>query len=369
MKTLCVFGTRPEAIKMAPVIKQMQGKMQVKVCVTAQHRHMLDSALDVFGIKSDYDLDIMEESQSLYHITTTCLTRLKKVFDKEKPDLILVHGDTTTTFAAALSAFYEKIPVGHVEAGLRSFDKYNPYPEEINRVLTDKMCDLLFAPTRTAKQNLLKENIPSEKIFVTGNTVIDALYIALRKKHRFSNETLKNLFSTSSPSKRYILVTAHRRENFGRPLENICFALREISEKHSNLEIIYPVHLNPNVQKPVKRILSNHPGIHLLAPLDYLDFINLMNRAYFIVTDSGGLQEEGPALGKPVLVLRKVTERPEAVKAGTAKVIGTDKRKVFESISRLLEDKKMYNSMAKAENPYGDGKASQRIVKIIGDAT
>ncbi|MFN3967025.1 MAG: non-hydrolyzing UDP-N-acetylglucosamine 2-epimerase, partial [Endomicrobiia bacterium] len=351
-KILCIFGTRPEAIKMAPVIKQLEKTrdLSVKVCITAQHRHMLDQVLEVFEIKPDYDLNIMQEGQSLYHVTCACLERLEKVLEKEKPDLALVHGDTTTTFASTLACFYKKIPVGHVEAGLRSFDKFNPYPEEVNRVLTDKLCDLLFAPTKIAKENLLKENIPFEKIFVTGNTVIDALFLALKKKHKFRNSFLKKKFDNiynQVSSTRYILVTAHRRENFGKPIENICLALREIAEKFTGVEIIYPVHLNPNVQSVVKKILPNHPRIHLIEPLDYLDFINLMKISYIVVTDSGGLQEEAPALGKPVLVLRKVTERPEAVLAGTAKVVGIEKNRIFSSIKELLENKNVYNKMAK----------------------
>jgi len=370
-KILCIFGTRPEAIKMAPVVKHLENsKFKVKVCVSAQHRHMLDQVLEIFEIKPDYDLNIMQEGQSLYHITTSCLERLRNVLDKENPDLALVHGDTTTTFASALACFYKKIPVGHVEAGLRTYDNFNPYPEELNRVLTDKICELLFAPTKTARENLLKENVPPEKIFVTGNTVIDALFLALKKKHKFRNPLLKKIFKnrqcqSTSQLKRYILVTAHRRENFGKPIENICYALRKIAEEFNDVEIIYPVHLNPNVQSAVKKILSNHPRIHLIEPLDYLDFINLMKNSYIVVTDSGGLQEEAPALGKPVLVLRKVTERPEAVLAGTAKVVGVEKNRIFSSIKELLENKNVYNKMAKAKNPYGDGRASERILRII----
>ncbi|MDI6640868.1 MAG: UDP-N-acetylglucosamine 2-epimerase (non-hydrolyzing) [Elusimicrobiota bacterium] len=368
-KILIVFGTRPEAIKMVPVIKQLEicsSKFDVKVCVTAQHRKMLDQVLEIFKIKSDYDLNIMEEGQTLYYITTACLNRLKNVLEKEKPDLVLVHGDTTTTFAASLAAFYQKIPVGHVEAGLRSFDFFNPYPEELNRVVTDRLCSLLFAPTQRAKMNLLKEGIPKEKIFVTGNTVIDTLYLALKKKHKFTNLTLKKLFHSPlvyrSP---LILVTAHRRENFGKPLQNICFALKRIVTEYKNIIIVYPVHPNPNVQGVVKKILCNHPRIHLTAPLNYLDFLNLMKLCYFIVTDSGGLQEESAALGKPVLVLRKVTERPEAVEEGTAKVIGIEQEKIYRAISELLENRKLYCQMATAKNPFGDGKASIRIVNIL----
>ncbi len=369
-KILFIFGTRPEAIKMAPVIHQFKNKNSkfiTKVCITAQHRHMLDQVLEIFDIKPDYDLNIMQEGQSLYHVTTSCLERLKEVLIEERPDLALVHGDTTTTFASSLACFYNKIPVAHVEAGLRTFDNFNPYPEEINRVLTDKICELLFAPTEIAKKNLLKENISPNKIFVTGNTVIDALFLALKKKHKFKNKLLEKIatYKIKTPDYKLILVTAHRRENFGRPIENICYALRDIAEKFSNIEIVYPVHLNPNVQNVVRRILLGHQRIHLIEPLDYLDFINLMKISYIIVTDSGGLQEEAPALGKPVLILRKVTERPEAVLAGTAKVIGIERNKIFSSIEKLIKNKKVYDKMAKAKNPFGDGKASQRIVKIV----
>ena len=368
----------------------------MKVCVTAQHREMLDQVLNLFQIKSDYDLNIMEEKQTLYQITTNALKKLEKVLKEEKPNLVLVHGDTTTTFVATLASYYEKIPVGHVEAGLRSYDKFNPYPEEVNRLLTDSVCDLLFAPTQTAKNNLLKENIPEwrqargspctkfgagqardeaqiqhrrKTIFITGNTVIDALFLALKKKHEFCNPVLRNLFpnhpTTQLPNYRIILVTAHRRENWGKPLENICSALREIVEKHRNIVIVYPVHLNPNVREIVYKILGSQERVYLPPALDYLDFIHLMKRAYLVLTDSGGLQEEAPALGKPVLVLRKVTERPEGVKAGTVKVIGLEKDKIFKETTNLLENKDTYRKMSTATNPYGDGRAAQRIVQAI----
>ncbi len=380
-KILCIFGTRPEAIKMAPVIKQLQitnYKLQVKVCVTAQHRQMLDQVLNLFGIKTDYDLNIMVERQTLTQITINGLKKLEKVLKKEKPDLILVHGDTTTTFAATLAGYYQRIPVGHVEAGLRSNDKFNPYPEEVNRLLTDGLCDLHFAPTQTAENNLLKENIPQERIteygrrktlFVTGNTVIDALFSALKKKYTFCNPVLRELFPNHpiiQPSNYLtILVTAHRRENWGEPLENICQALKKIVKEYPNVQIIYPVHLNPAVREPVYQILGNLDSVYLTSPLDYLDFVNLTKRVYLVLTDSGGLQEEAPSLGKPVLVLRKVTERPEGVKAGTVKVVGVEEDRIFKEISHLLEDRTAYQRMSTAVNPYGDGKASPRITQAI----
>lgn len=393
-KILCVFGTRPEAIKMAPVIKQFTVhslQFTVKVCVTAQHRQMLDQVLNLFGIKSDYDLNIMTEKQTLYQITVNALKKLERVLQQEKPDLVLVHGDTTTTFVATLASYYQKIPVGHIEAGLRSLDKFNPYPEEVNRLLTDNLCDLHFAPTLNAKENLLKENISEERntdygirktIFVTGNTVIDALFLALKKKHQFRNPILKKLFTqlpVVSHQSRIILVTAHRRENWDKsgvvtPLENICRALKRIVQKykrgnHLNVQIVYPVHLNPKVRETVYKILSFRGNylerVYLLPPLDYLDFINLMKRAYLVLTDSGGLQEEAPAIGIPVLVLRKVTERPEGVKAGTVKVIGVEEERIFKETINLLENKDAYRKMSTAVNPYGDGKAAKRIVQAI----
>ncbi|OGS20594.1 MAG: UDP-N-acetylglucosamine 2-epimerase [Elusimicrobia bacterium RIFOXYA2_FULL_39_19] len=367
-KILFVFGTRPEAIKMAPLVKEMQeqkASFDVKVCVTAQHRHMLDQVLDIFEIKADYDLNIMEKAQTLFHITSACLLGLEAVLKKEKPDLVLVHGDTTTSFAAALGAFYQKIPVGHVEAGLRSFDLDNPFPEEANRVLTDRICSLLFAPTPLSKNHLLKEGVSTKKISVTGNTVIDALFLALKKKHTVKNMPLLKFLNHKNSKCRIILVTAHRRENFGKPLENICTALRKTADNFKDIHIIYPVHLNPNVQKTVNTILAGHERILLIEPLDYLDLINLMKLSNIIVTDSGGIQEEAPALGKPVLVLRKVTERPEGIKAGTVKLTGTDKNKIIRELSLLLKSKKHYNKMAKAKNPYGDGKASRRIISSI----
>ncbi len=364
-KVICIFGTRPEAIKMAPVLRELQKKKDIfktVVVVTAQHRQMLDQVLKLFGLHSDYDLNIMQESQTLYHITTSTLSRLEKVISIENPDFILVQGDTTTTFAAVLAAFYQRIPVGHIEAGLRSYDKFNPFPEEINRLLTDALCELHFAPTPTAKRNLLKENMKGDSVFVTGNTVIDALYLALNKPHRFTNSVLKKI---NFDDRRIILLTAHRRENWGIPLENICLSIRKLIQKYEDLEIVYPAHLNPRVKNVVYRILKDSPRIHLIEPLDYLDFVSLMNRCFLVLTDSGGLQEEAPALGKPVLVLRKVTERPEGVKAGTVKVVGLSKENIFRETCKLLDNKKMYHRMATSVNPYGDGKASSRIVNAI----
>jgi len=364
-KVICIFGTRPEAIKMAPVLRELQKKMDLfktVVVVTAQHREMLDQVLKLFALHSDYDLNIMQESQTLYHITTSTLSRLEKVIERENPNFILVQGDTTTTFAATLAAFYQRIPVGHIEAGLRSYDRFNPYPEEINRTLTDALCELHFAPTSTAKRNLLKENIKEGSIFVTGNTVIDALYSALKKPHRFRNSVLKKM---DFGSRRIILLTAHRRENWGIPLENICLSIRKLIQKYDDLEIVYPVHLNPNVKNVVYRILKDSPRIHLIKPLDYLDFVNLIDRCFLVLTDSGGLQEEAPALGKPVLVLRKVTERPEGVEAGTVKIVGLSKESIFRETCKLLDNKRTYNKMATSVNPYGDGKASKRIVDAI----
>ena len=364
-KIICIFGTRPEAIKMAPVLRELQKKrnmFKTVIVLTAQHRQMLDQVLKLFNLQSNYDLNIMQESQSPYYVTTSSLSRLEKVIRKENPDFILVQGDTTTTFAAALASFYQKVPVGHIEAGLRSYDKFNPYPEEVNRLLTDALCDIRFAPTPTAKRSLLKENIKSESIFVTGNTVIDALYLALKKPHRFRNSVLKKIDFTK---KRIILLTAHRRENWGTPLENICLSIKKLIQKYDDLEIVYPVHPNPKVKNVVYRILKNSPRIHLIKPLDYLDFVNLMNKCFLVLTDSGGLQEEAPSLGKPVLVLREVTERPEGVKAGTVKVIGLSKERIFRETCKLLDNKRVYKRMATAVNPYGDGKASPRIVDAI----
>lgn len=366
-KILCVFGTRPEAIKMAPVVMELKRRkrFQVKVCVTAQHRSMLDEVLRLFKIKPQYDLRVMEEGQSLEHITKTVVDRLAPVLRKEKPDLVLVHGDTSTTFLATLACFYQRIPVGHVEAGLRSYNFNHPFPEEANRRLADALCGLYFAPTRSAKGNLLKENLDPGRIFVTGNTVIDALRWAVGRKRPFGNAELKKYFARKPPAEKIILVTAHRRENFGEPLQNICRALKKIADDFKDVKIIYPVHLNPNVQGPVKKILSRHPRVLLLPPLDYLDLSRLIQKSHLVVTDSGGLQEEAPSLGKPVLVMRQVTERPEAVRAGTARVIGTDRGRIVREVSRLLRNPRLHRMMAEAVNPYGDGRASTRIAQAV----
>jgi UDP-N-acetylglucosamine 2-epimerase (non-hydrolysing) len=364
IKVIAVFGTRPEAIKMAPVIyklKTQNSKFKIIVCVTAQHRHMLDQVLKIFRIKCDYDLNIMQHAQSLYQITTNGLLKLEEIFKKEKPDIVLVHGDTTTTLVAALAAFYEKIPVGHVEAGLRSFDKFNPFPEEINRRIADVLADLYFVPTRLSARNLKKEGIPDKNIYITGNTVIDALLMALKAPYKAKNKQPISL----DARKKIILVTLHRRENWGPPLKNICVALARVANQYPDVQIIYPVHLNPQVKNIVYSSLNGKRNILLCEPLDYLDFVHVMQKSYMVVTDSGGLQEEAPSLGKPVLVLRKVTERPEAVKAGTARVIGTDTNAVYREISRLLSSKTAYRKMANAVNPYGDGRASERIAKAI----
>lgn len=374
LKILCVFGTRPEAIKMAPVVRSLRKRpndFTTTVVVTAQHRKMLDQVMNLFHIQSDHDLDIMIQNQSLEYVVTQVLTNLPPILKKESPELVLVHGDTVTTFAAALAAFYQKIPVGHVEAGLRSFDKDNPFPEESSRVLADALCTLHFAPTHKAKENLLKENISPERIFVTGNTVTDALFIAIKESHDWTDPALKAIFNAagptvaSQPGSEMILVTAHRRENHGAPLQNVFRALRRIVDSRPGAYVVYPVHLNPNVQQSANDILGNHPRIHLIPPVDYLDLVNLLQRAHLVVTDSGGIQEEAPALGKPVLVLRKVTERPEAVAAGTAKVIGVEEEGVYQAIHKLLTDQRAYGRMANAVNPYGDGKATLRILDAI----
>ncbi|MGA2090856.1 MAG: UDP-N-acetylglucosamine 2-epimerase (non-hydrolyzing) [Endomicrobiales bacterium] len=369
-KLLFVFGTRPEAIKMAPLIlkfKAESSSFKTVVCVTAQHRQMLDEVLELFKIKPDHDLNIMQDGQTLYHITASALTRMENVLSQERPDMVLVHGDTTTTFAAALAAFYQKIPVAHVEAGLRTYDRLQPFPEEANRMLTDALCDLYFAPTSTSRAALLKENISAKKIFITGNTVIDALHLALAQKKPIANPVLKKMFSSpaSGCGAPLVLVTSHRRENFGEPMENVFHALNDAAHAYPAMTIIYPVHLNPRVQEPAHRILGKTQNIILLAPVNYTDLAAVMNRASFVVTDSGGIQEEAPALAKPVLVLREVTERPEAVQSGTVRIVGTDRKKVFKEICRLIDDTKHYQRMARAVNPYGDGKAANRSVEAV----
>lgn len=360
MKILSVFGTRPETIKMAPVIKQLSEVKGLKslVCVTGQHREMLDPFLHLFQIKADYDLNIMKPGQSLTEITTAILTRLKDILIAVKPDLLLVQGDTTTAFAAALAAFYEKIPVGHVEAGLRTGNPMMPWPEEMNRKLISSLATFHFAPTKKSKENLLNEGVPPTQIFVTGNTVIDALFFTLKK------ELKPNRFKFLDPKKRLILVTGHRRENFGAGFASICKALHRISERE-DIEIIYPVHLNPNVQGPVRSILGKRANIHLIEPLDYVDFVFLMDLSYLILTDSGGVQEEAPSLGKPVLVMREMTERPEAVEAGTVRLVGTDEEKIVKETFALLDTPALYQTMAQAHNPYGDGHAAERIIQHL----
>jgi len=367
-KILIIFGTRPEAIKVIPVIKQLQKEKKIKpfICVTAQHRDMLDQVLNIFNIIPDYDLNIMKQNQSLFYVSSTILKKLDNLFNFIKPDLILVQGDTTTAFVASLSAFYKKIPVGHIEAGLRTYDKYNPFPEEINRVFIDKISDLLFVPTLLSKKNLLKEGIDPQKIFLTGNTVIDTLFLILKNKIGFKNKNLEKLVDDIIKEKqKIILVTAHRRENFGEPIRNICYALQKIINYTKDIHIIYPVHPNPEIMCPVKEILGKIDRIHLINPLEYIDFVNLMNKSYIILTDSGGLQEEAPSLGKPVIVLREKTERPEGIKAKTVKIVGTKPEKIFQQTLNLLKNKREYFKMSKKINPYGDGKAGERIVKII----
>ncbi|WP_231825731.1 non-hydrolyzing UDP-N-acetylglucosamine 2-epimerase [Pseudocitrobacter corydidari] len=369
MKVLTVFGTRPEAIKMAPLVHALarDPHFEAKVCVTAQHREMLDQVLNLFSIVPDYDLNIMSPGQGLTEITCRILEGLKPVLESFKPDVVLVHGDTTTTAAASLAAFYQRIPVGHVEAGLRTGNLYSPWPEEANRTLTGHLAMYHFAPTETSRQNLLKENIADTRIFVTGNTVIDALFWV--RDRVLSNETLRNALSQRYPflanGKKMILVTGHRRESFGRGFEHICHALAEIAATHPDVQIVYPVHLNPNVSEPVNRILGHVENVILIEPQDYLPFVWLMNHAWLILTDSGGIQEEAPSLGKPVLVMRDATERPEAIDAGTVRLVGTDSRRIVEEVSRLLHDENEYQAMSRAHNPYGDGLACERILSAL----
>jgi len=379
-KILLVFGTRPEAIKMAPLVKEFEKHtdfFETKVCVTAQHREMLDQVLELFEIEPDYDLNLMKPKQDLYDITSSVLLEMKEVLSDFKPDIVLIHGDTTTTSSVALATFYKQIRIGHVEAGLRTYNLYSPWPEEANRQITGVLANYHFAPTITSKENLLKENKKEENIIVTGNTVIDALFLMLEKiesdknlKERIINNLQKQLQITNHQSpitNHFILVTGHRRENFGQGFINICKALKEIALKNPQIDIIYPVHLNPNVQKPVKKLLSNIKNIYLINPLQYEEFIYLMDKSYLIITDSGGIQEEAPSLGKPVLVMRNTTERPEAVEAGTVKLVGTDRKKIIKETQKLLDDKEYYNKMSKSHNPYGDGKASQEIVRFLKD--
>ncbi|MCD4721463.1 MAG: UDP-N-acetylglucosamine 2-epimerase (non-hydrolyzing) [Desulfobacula sp.] len=376
-KILLVFGTRPEAIKMAPLVKQLKCNpsiFELRVCVTAQHREILDQILKIFDINPDYDLDIMTRYQDLYDITTAVLQGLKSVINDFTPDLLLVHGDTTTTLAASLAAFYQQIDVGHVEAGLRTNNIYAPYPEEINRQCTTKIAKYHFAPTLLNKKNLMRENVIEENIIVTGNTVIDALMMAvnkiksdkvLEKRIKRQIEDMGYPIKNLDNDRRLILVTGHRRENFGTGFLNICEALREIASRHPEIDIVYPVHLNPNVRKPVNKILSNISNVYCIEPLGYEIFVYLMSRSYFILTDSGGIQEEAPSLGKPTLVMRKETERPEAVEAGTVILVGTDKEKIFQHMEILINNKEKYQEMATCYNPYGDGRATTRIVDFL----
>lgn len=370
ISVMCIFGTRPEAIKMAPVVKQLlslPAHFNTRVCVTGQHRQMLDQVLDLFEIKPDFDLAIMKPGQDLAGVTKEILGGLNDLFQKELPDVVLVHGDTATTFAATLAAYYHKIPVAHVEAGLRTGDIYSPWPEEANRKLTAVLARLHFAPTNVSRENLLREGCDDGDIFVTGNTVIDALLSVAEKlesepllRKRFEKE-----FEFLNSNRRLVLVTGHRRESFGGGFERICDALGKLAREFPDIDIVYPVHLNPNVREPVGRLLSDISNIHLVEPLDYLPFVYLMNRAYIILTDSGGIQEEAPSLGKPVLVMRDTTERPEAVAAGTVKLVGTDSDKIFTALTELLSDQEAYERMSLAHNPYGDGQAAQRIAKTL----
>ncbi|WP_270520979.1 non-hydrolyzing UDP-N-acetylglucosamine 2-epimerase [Megamonas funiformis] len=365
IKVMTVFGTRPEAIKMAPVVlelKKYPDLITPIVAVTAQHRDMLDQVLNLFNIKPDYDLNIMAQGQTLFDITTKAMNGLNEVLSKEKPDIVLVHGDTTTTFAGALAAYYHETAVGHVEAGLRTYNKYSPFPEEMNRKLTGAIADLHFAPTDTASSNLKAEGTKEDKIFVTGNTVIDALHKTVTDDFKFDDEKLANI---DYENKRIILVTTHRRENLGEPMRHVYKALKDIVNEFDDVEIVFPVHKNPKVREVVNEELGNIEAVHLIDPLDYEPFANLMHRAFLVLTDSGGIQEEAPSLGKPVLVLRDTTERPEAVKAGTVKLIGTERQKVYEETKYLLTDHDEYQRMANTCNPYGDGKASKRIIEAI----
>lgn len=364
-KIAVIFGTRPDTIKMAPIIKELENQsehFQLLTIATAQHRQMLDQVLDVFDIKPDYDLNIMKPAQTLAAITKNTIEELDLIFEKEKPDLVLVQGDTTTTFVGSLAAFYRHIPVGHIEAGLRTNDKNNPFPEEINRRLTSTITDIHFAPTKTAKEALLVENINSENIFVTGNTVIDALGYSVKQDYVFSSDNLNKIIEQN---KKIVLITMHRRENLGEPMKSACNAIKSLALNYKDYNFIFPVHLNPKVQEVAYSILGNVPNVFLINPLDYIDFVNLMSRSYLILTDSGGVQEEGPHFGIPILVLREVTERPEAVEFGTVKLVGTNEPKIFATADNLLSNEEEYLKMATAINPYGDGLSSKRTIQII----
>ena len=372
-KILLVFGTRPESIKMAPLVKALQKDtehFETRVCVTAQHRQMLDQVLEVFGITPEYDLNIMAPNQDLYDITAKVLLGLREVLKDFRPDTVLVHGDTTTSMAASLAAFYMQIPVGHVEAGLRTYNMLSPWPEEMNRQVTDRICTYYFAPTEQSKVNLLQENIDAKKIFITGNTVIDALLMAVDiisttagVKEKMAKELQEKGYTVGD--REYILVTGHRRENFGDGFLHICKAIKELAALHPEMDIVYPVHLNPNVQKPVYELLSSLSNVYLISPLDYLPFIYAMQHSTLLLTDSGGVQEEAPSLGKPVLVMRDTTERPEAVEAGTVKLVGTNAEAIVSNVTALLLDKEMYKRMSETHNPYGDGQACERIIAAL----
>lgn len=361
IKVISIFGTRPEAIKMAPLVKELEKREEIEsiVCVTAQHREMLDQVLETFDIKPDYDLNIMKQGQTLGDITTRALTGLERVIKECKPDIVLVHGDTTTTFAGALAAFYNQVSIGHVEAGLRTYDKYSPFPEEMNRQMVDCMTDMYFAPTDLSKNNLLKQNIDESKIYVTGNTAIDAMSTTVDEN--YTHPELEWI----SENERLILLTAHRRENLGEPMYNIFRAIKRIVDEFSDVKVIYPIHLNPKVRDIAKEVFANCDRVKLIEPLEVFDFHNFQNKSYIIMTDSGGIQEEAPSLGKPVLVLRDTTERPEGIAAGTLKLVGTDENTIYEETKRLLTDKIEYEKMSKASNPYGDGHASKYIVDAI----
>ena len=360
IKVMTIFGTRPEAIKMAPLVKELEKRKEIKsiVCVTAQHREMLDQVLEVFEIKPDYDLNIMKQGQTLAEITTRALVGLEEVIKKETPDIVLVHGDTTTTFAGALAAFYNQVEIGHVEAGLRTWNKYSPYPEEMNRQMVDRMTDMYFAPTEVSKNNLLKEGVDESKIYVTGNTAIDAMQTTINKDYN------NDIFDWIGDS-RMLLLTAHRRENLGEPMRNIFKGIKRIIDEYEDVKVIYPIHLNPKVRSVAKEVFEGTERVRLIEPLEVIDFHNFQNKSYLILTDSGGIQEEAPSLGKPVLVLRDTTERPEGIEAGTLKLVGTDEEVIYRETKKLLDNKREYNKMSKASNPYGDGYASKRIVDAI----
>lgn len=364
-KIMVVFGTRPEAIKMIPIIKQIEKEKDLKltVCTTGQHKDMLNQVLEKFNIVPDYNLDIMKKAQTITYITTVIINKIDEIIKKEKPNIILVHGDTTTSLATAIAAYYNKVKIGHVEAGLRTHNKYSPYPEEMNRVLISDLADIHFAPTQANKNSLLIEGIDEKNIFITGNTVIDAIQLTINKDYKFEEEKLNKI--DFNKNKKYILLTAHRRENLGEPIRNICKAIKILAEKRNDVEVIFPVHYNPKVREVVFKYLGNNKKVHLLDPINVFDMHNLMSKVYLVMTDSGGLQEEAPAIGKPVLVLRENTERLEAIKNGVAKIVGANTENIMKEVEILLDNDKEYNKMAKSVNPYGDGHASERIVEII----